>query len=65
VFNLTNSGEDNGLDTFDLVRNGTTTIKIAFNTPVPDTGIVLIAMGEHEALLYMDRNRTISSDSRL
>jgi hypothetical protein len=65
VFNLTNSGEDNGLDTFDLVRNGTTSVKISFNTPVPDAGIVLIAMGEHEALLYLDRNRTMSSDSRL
>jgi hypothetical protein len=65
VFNLTNSGEDNGLDTFDLVRNGTTGIKISFSTPVPDAGIELIAMGEHESLLYLDKNRTISSDSRI
>jgi hypothetical protein len=65
IFNLTNSGEDTGLDTFDLVRNGTTSIKISFNKPVEDNGIVLIAMGEHESLLYLDRHRTISSDSRI
>jgi hypothetical protein len=65
MFNLTNSGEDNGLDTFDLVRNGTTSLNISFNKPVPDKGIVLIAMGEHESLLYLDRNRTISSDTRI
>jgi hypothetical protein len=65
VFNLSNSGEDNGLETFDLVRNGTTAIKISFNSPVPDNGIVLVALGEHESLLYLDRYRTISTDSRI
>jgi hypothetical protein len=62
VFNLTNSGEDNGTETFDLIRNGATTIKITFNQPVPAGGIVLIAMGEHESMLYLDRNRTVATD---
>jgi hypothetical protein len=65
VFNLTNSGEDNGPETFDLIRNGATTVKIAFNQPVPAGGIVLIAMGEHESLLFLDRNRTVSSDHQI
>jgi hypothetical protein len=62
VLNLTNSGEDNGPETFDLIRNGATTVKITFNQPVPAGGIVLIAMGEHEALMFLDRNRTVASD---
>nr|CAD2195229.1 unnamed protein product [Meloidogyne enterolobii] len=62
VFNLTNSQEDNGPETFDLIKNGTTSIKLTFNEPVPSGGIVLIAMGEVDSLLMLDRNRTITSD---
>jgi len=62
VFNLTNSGEDNGPETFDLIRNGSTNVHITFNKAVPKGGIELIAMGEHESLLFLDRNRTVASD---
>uniref|UniRef100_A0A914MH38 Uncharacterized protein n=1 Tax=Meloidogyne incognita TaxID=6306 RepID=A0A914MH38_MELIC len=62
VFNLTNSQEDNGPETFDLIKNGTTSVKMSFNEPVPQGGIVLIVMGEVDSLLMLDRNRTITSD---
>lgn len=61
VFNLTTSKEDNG-DTFDLIKPGSCLIKLAFNEDVPAGGIVLIAMGEVDSLLMLDRNRTISTD---
>ncbi|KAF7639687.1 hypothetical protein Mgra_00001011 [Meloidogyne graminicola] len=62
AFNLTNSQEDNGPETFDLIKNGTTSIKLTFNKPIPTGGVVLIAMGEVDSLLLLDRNRTITSD---
>uniref|UniRef100_A0A914NQB8 Galectin n=2 Tax=Meloidogyne TaxID=189290 RepID=A0A914NQB8_MELIC len=62
VFNLTNSQEDNGPEMFDLIKNGTTSIRMTFNEPVPNGGIVLVAMGEIDSLLMLDRNRTISTD---
>ncbi|CAK5032932.1 unnamed protein product [Meloidogyne enterolobii] len=47
---------------FDLIKNGTTSIRMTFNEPVPSGGIVLVAMGEIDSLLMLDRNRTISTD---
>jgi len=61
VFNLTTSKEDNG-DTFDLIKPGSCLIKLSFNEEVPQGGLVLVAMGENDALLMVDRNRTISTD---
>ncbi|KAL3115201.1 hypothetical protein niasHT_016412 [Heterodera trifolii] len=55
VFNLTPSAESSA-DTFDLIRKGTTAIRISFNTPVPARGIVLIAMAEIDSLLMLDKN---------
>ncbi|KAL7079511.1 hypothetical protein ACQ4LE_001786 [Meloidogyne hapla] len=62
VFNLTNSQEDNGPEMFDLIKNGATSVKMTFNKPVPKGGVVLIAMGESDSLLMLDKNRTISTD---
>jgi hypothetical protein len=62
VFNLTNSGEDQG-GLFDLIKTGSTAVHIRFGTPVPDGGIMLIAMGEVDSLFMIDRNRTITSDT--
>jgi hypothetical protein len=63
VFNLTNSQEEN--QCFDLIKNGTTSINIKFTQGVPAGGIVLIAMGEIDSLLMIDKNRTISSDATI
>nr|CAD2178121.1 unnamed protein product [Meloidogyne enterolobii] len=64
VFNLTNSGEDQG-GTFDLIKNGTTAVNIKFSKPVPEGGIMLIVMGEADSLIMLDRNRTIASDTTI
>ena len=64
VFNLTNSGDDQpGL--FDLIRNGTTAVSIKFAKPVPADGVELIAMGEADTLLLLDKNRSISTDTTI
>nr|CAD2172290.1 unnamed protein product [Meloidogyne enterolobii] len=64
VFNLTNSGEDQG-GTFDLIKNGTTAVNIKFSKPVPEGGIMLIVMGEADSLIMLDKNRTIASDTTI
>jgi hypothetical protein len=63
VFNLTNSQEENPC--FDLIKNGTTSINIKFSQQIPAGGIVLIAMGEVDSLMMIDKNRTISSDATM
>jgi hypothetical protein len=62
VFNLTNSGEDQG-GLFDLIKNGTTAIHIRFGTAVPAGGYMLIIMGEADSLFMLDKYRTITSDT--
>ncbi|CAK5091015.1 unnamed protein product [Meloidogyne enterolobii] len=52
----------NGPEMFDLIKNGTTSIRMTFNEAVPSGGIVLVAMGEIDSLLMLDRNRTIFTD---
>lgn len=60
VFQMTNSLEDE--PHFDLIKNGTTSIHLKFNTPIPAGGVSLIAMGECDALLMLDKYRTLTSD---
>ncbi|CAK5073483.1 unnamed protein product [Meloidogyne enterolobii] len=64
IFNLTNSGDDQG-GLFDLIKNGTTAVNIKFSQPVPDGGIMLVAMGEADSLIILDKNRTIASDTTI
>uniref|UniRef100_A0A914NG41 Major sperm protein n=1 Tax=Meloidogyne incognita TaxID=6306 RepID=A0A914NG41_MELIC len=64
VFNLTNSGEDNG-GTFDLIKNGSTAVNIKFSQAVPEGGVMLIVMGETDALIMLDKNRSITSDTTI
>nr|CAD2184914.1 unnamed protein product [Meloidogyne enterolobii] len=64
VFNLTNSGEDNG-GTFDLIKNGSTSVNIKFSQPIPEGGVMLIVMGEADALIMLDKNRSITSDTTI
>lgn len=64
VFNMTNSGDDNaGL--FDLIKKGCTAVSIKFSKPVPDGGLMLIVMGEADSLFFLDKNRTIASDTTI
>jgi len=64
IFNLTNSGDDQG-GLFDLIKNGTTAVNIKFSQPVPEGGIMLVAMGEADSLIILDKNRTIASDTTI
>uniref|UniRef100_A0AC34Q467 Uncharacterized protein n=1 Tax=Panagrolaimus sp. JU765 TaxID=591449 RepID=A0AC34Q467_9BILA len=60
VFNLTTDMEID--DTFDLIRNGTTSVKIRFDKPVKKGGLSLIIYGEFNGLLCVDKNRVVTSD---
>lgn len=61
VMNLTNSGDDDAC--FDLIKEGTTSVSIKFRSNVPAGGLVLIAMGEMDNLLMIDKNRSLTTDS--
>uniref|UniRef100_A0A914IHJ1 Uncharacterized protein n=1 Tax=Globodera rostochiensis TaxID=31243 RepID=A0A914IHJ1_GLORO len=64
VFNMTSSGDDQaGL--FDLIKNGTTAVSVKFSQAVPVGGIMLVVMGECDALVMLDRNRSISTDTTI
>ena len=61
VLNLTNSGEDD--QCFDLVKEGTTSVSIKFRSAVAAGGYTLIAMGDMDSMLMIDKNRSLTSDS--
>ena len=60
TFTLTNSMEND--PGFELIKDGTTAISIKFSSPVPAGGVTLIAYGEVDSLMLVDRNRSLSSD---
>ena len=64
VFNLTNSGDDQG-GMFDLIRSGSTNVCIKFRTAVPAQGVMLIVMGEADSLVMLDKNRSITTDTTI
>jgi hypothetical protein len=47
---------------FELIKEGTTAISIKFANPVPAGGVTLIAYGEVDSLMLVDRNRSLTSD---
>ena len=50
---------------FELLRSGTTSVRVEFNTPVPAGGIEMIILGEFDQMIMVDYNRHIVSDSTL
>jgi hypothetical protein len=64
VFNLTNSGENQG-GVFDLIKSGTTSVSMNFSAPIPAGGVTLIVMGEFDSILMMDKYRTVMSDTTI
>nr|CAD2146170.1 unnamed protein product [Meloidogyne enterolobii] len=50
---------------FELLRSGTTSIRLEFNTPIPAGGVEMIVLGEFDQMLMIDYNRHIVSDSNL
>lgn len=81
VFNMTNSGEDNaGLfdlikkgkkNNFSIPSKifnkflGCTSVSIKFRSAVPDGGLMLIVMGEADSIFFLDKNRTIATDTTI
>nr|CAD2199866.1 unnamed protein product [Meloidogyne enterolobii] len=50
---------------FELLRSGTTSIRLEFNSPIPSGGVEMIILGEFDQMLMIDYNRHIVSDSNL
>lgn len=50
---------------FELLRSGTTTVRIQFNTAVPVGGLEMIVLGEFDQLIYVDFQRRVMADSNL
>nr|CAD2205297.1 unnamed protein product [Meloidogyne enterolobii] len=50
---------------FELLKSGTTSIRLEFNTPIPAGGVEMIVLGEFDQMLMIDYNRHIVSDSNL
>uniref|UniRef100_A0A914H6X4 Uncharacterized protein n=1 Tax=Globodera rostochiensis TaxID=31243 RepID=A0A914H6X4_GLORO len=53
VFQMTNSQEDS--PGFELIKEGCTAVNIRFSEPVPPEGVTLIAYGEADGLILIDR----------
>lgn len=50
---------------FELLRSGTTTIRLQFNKAIPTGGVEMIILGEFDQIIMIDFNRHIVSDSTL
>lgn len=59
VITLTSTLEDS--DGFELVKSGTTTLHLEFNSPLAE-GVELIVLGEFDQLLSIDQNRVVVGD---
>ncbi|KAL3103958.1 hypothetical protein niasHT_030116 [Heterodera trifolii] len=60
VFQMTNAQEDS--PGFELIKEGCTAVNIRFTEAVPNEGVTLIAYGEADGLILIDRNRSITCD---
>ena len=47
---------------FELIEQGTTTLKLKFLKPIPTGGVCVIVMAEFDQLLSIDQNRVIITD---
>jgi hypothetical protein len=50
---------------FELLRAGTTTIRLQFAEPIPAGGVEMIILGEFDQMFMIDYNRRVVSDSTL
>jgi len=50
---------------FELLRSGTTTIRLQFSEPIPVGGVELLVLGEFDQMVLIDYNRRVISDSTL
>jgi hypothetical protein len=50
---------------FELLRAGTTTLRLQFAQPVPAGGVEMVILGEFDQMFMIDYNRRVVSDSTL
>jgi len=50
---------------FELLRSGTTSIRLQFNDEIPPHGVEMIVLGEFDQLIMIDYNRHIVTDSKI
>lgn len=50
---------------FELLRSGTTSVRLQFNEEIPAGGVEMIVLGEFDQLIMIDYNRHIVSDSKI
>nr|CAD2165755.1 unnamed protein product [Meloidogyne enterolobii] len=50
---------------FELLKSGTTSVRLEFNTPIPAGGVEMIILGEFDQMIMIDYNRHIVTDSNL
>lgn len=60
VIPMTSTLEDSA--GFELIRNGTTTLKVRFKTAIPDQGYEMIVWGEFDHILSINADRVLSTD---
>jgi hypothetical protein len=63
VFALTSTLMDHQL--LEVIRNGTTVVKISFDKEVGETGYQMIAFAEFDSILTVDSSRILSYDSTI
>jgi hypothetical protein len=50
---------------FELLRSGTTTIRMQFNDVIPPGGVEMVVLGEFDQLITIDYQRRITTDSNI
>uniref|UniRef100_A0A183BNZ4 ULP_PROTEASE domain-containing protein n=1 Tax=Globodera pallida TaxID=36090 RepID=A0A183BNZ4_GLOPA len=50
---------------FELLRSGTTSVRLQFNEAIPLGGVEMICLGEFDQLIMIDYNRHIVTDSKI
>lgn len=50
---------------FELLRTGTTSVRLQFNREIPQGGVEMICLGEFDQLIMIDYNRHIVTDSKI
>jgi len=50
---------------FELIRNGTTSLRLKFDKEIPAGGVEMIVLGEFDQLFMMDENRRVVSDTQI
>ena len=50
---------------FELIKSGTTTLRLQFDEAVPAGGIEMVILGEFDQMILVDYNRRVISDSTL